>query len=92
MIPVQKKKRKKKGSPKISNLVEIEECIKKFIKKLRERERENIFFVREKYIKNGRVNEKFIVRGCEKERTKKRKMKGKMKSDIKVDGSEEMKS
>ena len=47
--------------------------------------------MREKYIKNGRVNEKFIVRGCEKERTKKMKMKGKMKSDIKVDGSGEMK-
>ena len=31
----------------------------------REREREKTFFVREKYVKNGRNNYKFIVRGCE---------------------------
>ena len=30
---------------------------------LRERERKP-FFVREKYVKNGRENDKFIVRGC----------------------------
>ena len=43
----------------------------------------------EKYVKNERENEKFIVSVCEQERTKKkkRKMKGKMKSDIKVEGS-----
>ena len=31
---------------------------------VREREREP-FFVREKYIKNGKENDKFIGRGCE---------------------------
>ena len=36
-------------------------------------------------------NDKFIVKWCELEETKYEKMKGKMKSDIKVDGSEEMK-
>ena len=30
----------------------------------RERERNNIF-VRENYVKNGREDDKFIVRGCE---------------------------
>ena len=30
----------------------------------REREREP-FFLREKYVKNGRENDKFLVRGCE---------------------------
>ena len=48
--------------------------------------------MREKYIKNGRENDKFIVRVCELEMTKKRNVKGKMKSDIKVEGSREMKS
>ena len=39
---------------------------KKSTKKLRERERERQpFFVREKYVKNGKENDKFIVRGCE---------------------------
>ena len=36
---------------------------------MRERERERgpffFFFVREKYVKNGRENDKFIVRVCE---------------------------
>ena len=39
--------------------------IKKLTKKLRERERERTFFVRENYAKNGRENAKFIVKGCE---------------------------
>ena len=37
---------------------------KKSTKKLRERERKPFFF-REKYVKNGRENDKFLVRGCE---------------------------
>ena len=50
------------------------------------------FFVREKYVKNGSKNDKFIVRvWIRKDKKKKRKMKGKMKSDIKVEGSGEMK-
>ena len=59
----------------------------------RERERERtFFFVREKYVKNGSKNDKFIVRvWIRKDKKKKRKMKGKMKSDIKVEGSGEMK-
>ena len=31
----------------------------------REREREIAFFVRENYVKNGRENDKFIVKGSE---------------------------
>ena len=43
---------------------------KKSTRKLRERERErererNNIFVRENYAKNGREDDKFIVRGCE---------------------------
>ena len=56
---------------------------------MRERERESFFFfflVREKYVKNETENDKFIVRGY-----KKKKMKGKMKGDIKVEGSRELK-
>ena len=48
--------------------------------------------MRETYAKNGRENDKFIVRWCEYEETEQRKMKGKMNSDIKVEGSREMKS
>ena len=35
------------------------------IERQREREREHFFFVREKYIRNGRKNDKFIVKECE---------------------------
>ena len=38
---------------------------KKNTKKLRERERENPFFVRENYAQNGRDCDKFIVREYE---------------------------
>ena len=42
----------------------------KFYKKIhqkieREREREKWHFVRENYVKNGRENDTFIIRGCE---------------------------
>ena len=36
----------------------------KYVEREREREREP-FFVRGKYVKNGRDNDKFIVRVCE---------------------------
>ena len=38
---------------------------KKITKKLREWEKERAFFCEGKCVKNGRVNEKFIVRVCE---------------------------
>ena len=43
------------------------------------------------YAKNGKENDKFVVRQCKYEETKLKKMKGKMNSNIKVQGSGEMK-
>ena len=53
--------------------VEMQE--KKILQKIlwereREREREIYLFVRENYAKNGRENDKFIIRWCEYEETK----------------------
>ena len=45
-------------------ILKIKKIKKKNQKFVREREREITFFVREKYIKNGKENDKFIVRGC----------------------------
>ena len=41
------------------------DAIKKMKNKLRERESENLCFVRENYAQNGRDSDEFIVRGCE---------------------------
>ena len=57
----------------------------------RERERGDLFLVRENYAQNSRDSDKFIVREMNKKRQKQRKMKGKMKNDINVEGSEKMK-
>ena len=57
----------------------------------RERERETTFFVRENNAQNGRDSDKFIVKGVNKKRQKYRKMKGKRKNNINVEGSGKMK-
>ena len=43
---------------------------KKYCERERERERERYLFVRENYAKNGKENDKFIIRWCEYEETK----------------------
>ena len=43
----------------------MQEIFLKSTKKLREKERENPFFLGENYAQNERDSDKFIVRGCE---------------------------